>query len=54
MARLNDVGFGASHQFVHVDSTLNAMVLPVLDDVPDGLRPTFRPGIDSLPPLDTR
>jgi histidine decarboxylase len=48
MARLGAAGFGAGQRFVHVDGALNAMVLPFLDGVPQGLRPTFRHGIDSM------
>jgi histidine decarboxylase len=48
MTRLDAAGFDASRRFVHVDGALNAMVLPFLDDVPEGLRPSFRHGIDSL------
>jgi histidine decarboxylase len=48
MERLDGAGFDASRRFVHVDGALNAMVLPFLDGVPSGLRPSFRHGIDSL------
>jgi histidine decarboxylase len=48
MARLDAAGFGAGHRFVHVDGALNAMVLPFLEGVPQGQRPTFRHGIDSM------
>lgn len=46
--RLDAAGFDASRRFVHVDGALNAMVLPFLEGVPSGLRPSFRHGIDSL------
>jgi histidine decarboxylase len=48
MERLDEAGFEGSRRFVHVDGALNAMVLPFLDGVPSGLRPSFRHGIDSL------
>lgn len=48
MEQLNAAGFDASRRFVHVDGALNAMVLPFLEEVPEGLRPSFRHGIDSL------
>jgi histidine decarboxylase len=48
MNRLDAARFDASRRFVHVDGALNAMVLPFLDGVPSGLRPSFRHGIDSL------
>jgi histidine decarboxylase len=48
MERLDAAGFDAGRRFVHVDGALNAMVLPFLDGVPSGLRPSFRHGIDSL------
>jgi histidine decarboxylase len=48
MERLDAAGFDPSRRFVHVDGALNAMVLPFLDGVPSGLRPSFRHRIDSL------
>lgn len=48
MARLDAAGFTEAMRFVHVDGALNAMVLPFLEGVPQGLRPTFRHGIDSM------
>ncbi len=48
VARLEAAGFGPDRRFVHVDGALNAMVLPFLEGVPKGLRPSFRHGIDSL------
>jgi histidine decarboxylase len=48
MAHLDAAGFDPGRRFVHVDGALNAMVLPFLDNVPSGLRPSFRHGIDSL------
>src|SRR5690606_35251940 len=45
---LDDAGFGPHRRFVHVDGALNAMVLPFLDGVSPGLRPSFRHGIDSI------
>jgi histidine decarboxylase len=48
MERLDATGFNAGRRFVHLDGALNAMVLPFLDGVPSGLRPSFRHGIDSL------
>jgi histidine decarboxylase len=48
MESLDAAGFDASRRFVHVDGALNAMVLPFLEGVPSGLRPSFRHGIDSL------
>ena len=41
-------GFGPDRRYVHLDGALNAMVLPFLDGVHDGIMPTFRHGIDSI------
>ncbi|MGE3246099.1 MAG: histidine decarboxylase [Beijerinckiaceae bacterium] len=41
-------GFRPGKRFVHLDGALNAMVLPFLEGVPDGLMPTFRHQIDSI------
>ena len=48
MACLDAHGKGPGRRFVHLDGALNAMVLPFLVGVPDGIRPTFRHGIDSI------
>lgn len=48
MECLDCYGIGPERRFVHVDGALNAMVLPFLDRVPDGIKPTFRHGIDSI------
>lgn len=48
IACLDAHGFGPDRRYVHLDGALNAMVLPFLDGVPDGIRPTFRHGIDSI------
>lgn len=42
------VGIDPSRRFVHVDGALNAMVLPFVDVLPRGIRPSFRHGIDSM------
>lgn len=49
LAVLDEEGIPAERRFIHVDGALNAMVLPFLDDVAPGIRPSFRlHGIDSL------
>ena len=35
-------------RYIHVDGALNAMVIPFLDEAEDGIRPSFRHGIDSI------
>ncbi|KAA3451427.1 pyridoxal-dependent decarboxylase [Mesorhizobium sp. SARCC-RB16n] len=45
---LDQVGIDPSRRFVHVDGALNAMVLPFVDGLPRGIRPSFRHGIDSM------
>ncbi|GLS37875.1 histidine decarboxylase [Mesorhizobium tianshanense] len=45
---LDQVGIDPSRRFVHVDGALNAMVLPFVDGLPSGIRPSFRHGIDSM------
>ncbi|MER9852045.1 histidine decarboxylase [Mesorhizobium sp. M0106] len=45
---LDQVGIDPSRRFVHVDGALNAMVLPFVDDLPSGIRPSFRHGVDSM------
>lgn len=45
---LRDAGYDRHSCYVHVDGALNAMVLPFLQDVPDGILPSFEKGIDSL------
>jgi histidine decarboxylase len=45
---LDAAGIGRDRRFIHVDGALNAMVIPYLDEVPDGLRPSFRLPIDSI------
>jgi histidine decarboxylase len=45
---LDESGFGPHRRFVHVDGALNAMVLPFLDGVPDGMQPSFRHEISSI------
>ncbi|MER9625519.1 histidine decarboxylase [Mesorhizobium sp. M0222] len=45
---LDQVGIDQSRRFVHVDGALNAMVLPFVDGLPSGIRPSFRHGIDSM------
>ncbi|MER9152776.1 histidine decarboxylase [Mesorhizobium opportunistum] len=42
------VGIDPSRRFVHVDGALNAMVLPFVDGLPSGIRPSFRHGVDSI------
>jgi len=41
-------GFGRDRRYVHLDGALNAMVLPFLDGVSEGIKPSFRHGIDSI------
>ncbi len=48
LACLDAAGIGPDRRFVLVDGALNAMVLPFLDDVPFGIRPSFRHAIDSI------
>jgi histidine decarboxylase len=45
---LDAQGFGPDRRYVHLDGALNAMVLPFLEGVYDGILPTFRHGIDSI------
>lgn len=45
---LDESGFPDHRRFVHVDGALNAMVLPFLDDAPQGLKPSFRHGVDTI------
>ena len=56
LACLDAAGIGPHRRFVLVDGALNALVLPFLDDVPFGIRPSFRHAIDSihLRPQDDR
>ena len=35
-------------RYVHVDGALNAMVIPFLVEAEDGIRPSFRHGVDSI------
>lgn len=48
LAALDRAGVTAERRFVHVDGALNAMVIPFLDDAPEGIRPGFDHAIDSL------
>jgi len=45
---LDQVGIDPRRRFVHVDGALNAMVLPFVDGLPSGIRPSFRHGVDSI------
>ncbi len=45
---MRKAGYNRDTSFVHVDGALNAMVLPFLQDVPDGILPSFDKAIDSL------
>ena len=45
---LDECGYAEHRRFVHVDGALNAMVLPFLDGVPDGLKPSFGLGVDTI------
>ncbi len=48
IAVLEAAGLGPDRRFVHVDGALSAMVVPFLPDAPDGIRPMFDHGIDSI------
>lgn len=48
IGRLERANITANCRFIHVDGALNAMVLPFATDVPLGIRPSFRHGIDSV------
>ena len=45
---LGAAGYGRDTSYVHVDGALNAMVIPFLPDAPNGIRPMFDVGIDSV------
>ena len=45
---LDQVGIDPNRRFVHVDGALNAMVLPFVDGLQSGIRPSFQHGVDSM------
>ncbi|WP_244571554.1 histidine decarboxylase [Mesorhizobium carmichaelinearum] len=48
ISALDEVGVEPNRRFIHIDGALNAMVLPFIEDVPFGIRPTFQHRIDSM------
>jgi histidine decarboxylase len=48
IAVLEAAGIGPDRRYVHLDGALNAMVIPFLTGAPDGIRPSFEHGIDSI------
>jgi histidine decarboxylase len=48
IAVLERAGVTADRRYIHLDGALNAMVIPFLQDAPEGIRPLFDLGIDSI------
>ena len=48
IAVLEAADCGPDRRYIHIDGALNAMVIPFLQDAPDGIRPMFDLGFDSI------
>ena len=48
IARLDAAKIKAANRYIHIDGALNAMVIPFIDEAPEGIRPSFRMAVDSI------
>ena len=48
IARLDAAKIKPANRYIHIDGALNAMVIPFIDEAPEGIRPSFRMAVDSI------